>query len=126
MSAFAGVMCALVAMFILPARVEVDLPHVSVDLAKVSNPTDMWEADREDALVVAITRDGNVWLATDRIKLENLPTAIQERVSRGAERRVYIKADKRARYGGVKKVLACVRTAGIDKVAFIVDRGRGN
>lgn len=42
---------------------------------------------------VAITRDCQVWFATDRITPENLPAAIRERVSRGAERRVYIKAD---------------------------------
>ena len=126
MSAFASVMCALVAMFILPAMSFVDLPRsISVDLAKVSNPRDMRGADREDSLAVAIT-GGSVWLVGDRIKLENLPAAIQERVSRGAEERVYIKADMRARYGGVKQVLACVRAAGIDKVAFIVDRRRGN
>ena len=70
---------------------------MSVDLAKVSSPTEMRGADREDALVVAITRDGQVWFATDRITAENLPAAIRERVLRGAERRVYIKADMRAR-----------------------------
>ncbi len=127
MSAFASVMCALVAMFILPAMSSVDLPRsISVDLAKVSSPTDMRGADRDDALVVAITRDGSVWLVADRIELENLRAAIQERVSRGAEKRVYIKADMRTQYGGVKQVLACVRAAGIDNVAFIVDRRRGN
>jgi hypothetical protein len=63
MSAFASVMCALVAMFILPAMSFVDLPRsISVDLAKVSNPRDMRGADREDSLAVAITRDGSVWL----------------------------------------------------------------
>jgi len=114
-------------MFILPEMVFVDLPRsISVDLAKVSNPTDMRGADREDALVVAITRDGNVWLAGDRIQLENLPAAIRERVSRGAERKVYIKADMRARYGGVAQILASVRTAGIEHVAFIVDRRPSN
>ncbi len=123
MSAFASVMCALVAMFILPAMFFVDLPRgISVDLAKVSNPTDMVGADREDALVVAITRDGDVWLVGDRIQLANLPAAIRERVSRGAERKVYIKADMRARYGRVAQILASVRTAGIERVAFIVDK----
>jgi biopolymer transport protein TolR len=116
-SAFAGIMFALVAMFVLPATVVVDSPrdaaHMSVDLAKVSSPTEMRGADREDALVVAITRDGQVWFATDRITAENLPAAIRERVLRGAERRVYIKADMRARYGGVKQILASVHTAGI-------------
>jgi biopolymer transport protein TolR len=128
-SAFAGIMFALVAMFVLPATVVVDLPrdafHIPVDLARVSSPADMRGADREDALVVAITRNGQIWFATDQITPENLPAAILDRVRTGAERRVYIKADMRARYGAVARVLDSVRAAGIEQVAFIVDkRGR--
>lgn len=125
-SAFAGVMLALVAMFVLPARIVVDTPrgaaYIPVDLAKVSHPDDMMGASREDALIVAITRDGQVWFGTDRIAPENLPAAIHERVSRGAERKVYIRADMRARYRGVSQVLGNVRAAGIENVAFLVDR----
>jgi biopolymer transport protein TolR len=116
-------MFALVAMFVLPARFAVDLPRVAVDLAKASNPIEMAEADREDALVVAITRDGNVWFGSNHVTLENLPVVIQQRVSQGAERTVYIRADMRARYGGVARVLACVRAAGIERVAFLVEKG---
>jgi biopolymer transport protein TolR len=125
-TAFASVMFALVAMFVLPAMVVVDSPrdaaHMSVDLAKVSNPTDMRRADREDALLVAITRDGHIWFGSDQIALENLTAAIREHVGYGAERRVYIRADVRARYGGIARILASVQAAGIEKVAFILDK----
>jgi len=34
---------------------------VSVDLAEVNNPEQMTDADKEDALVVAVTRQGDVF-----------------------------------------------------------------
>ena len=124
-TAFARVMFALVGMFLLPAMVVVDSPrdaaHIAVDFAEASNPKEMPYADREDALVVAITRDGQVWFDRHPITTENLPRAIRERVSRGAERRAYIRADMRARYGLVVRVLGSVRATGIEKVAFLVD-----
>ena len=124
-TAFAGIMFALVAMFLLPATVVVDSPrdaaHVGVDLAKVSNSTDLRGALREDALVVAVQRNGNIWFDRDKITPEHLPVAIRERVSHGAERKVYIRADMRAKYGSVLEVLSTVRSAGIENVAFLVN-----
>ena len=40
---------------------------VSVDMAKVDNPTAMPDADKEDAIVVAITRDGDVFLGQNKV-----------------------------------------------------------
>ena len=40
---------------------------VSVDLAKTKNPREMREADRDDAVVVAVTRDAKIWLNADQI-----------------------------------------------------------
>ena len=40
---------------------------VSVDMAKVNNPTPMQDADKEDALLVSITRDGKVYFGTEQI-----------------------------------------------------------
>jgi biopolymer transport protein ExbD/biopolymer transport protein TolR len=117
-------MFALVAMFLLPATVVVDSPRdarrIGVDYAKVSHPKELRAANREDALLVAITRDGQVWFDADRISPENLPAAIRQRVRRGAEQKVYIRADMRAKYGLVVMVLDNVRAAGIEQVAFIV------
>jgi biopolymer transport protein ExbD len=43
---------------------------------------------------------------------------------RSAEKKVYIKADMRAQWGGVKEVLDEVRAAGVLRVAFLVDERR--
>ncbi len=45
---------------------------VSVDMAKVDNPTSMPDADKEDAIVVAITRDGGVFLGQDKVAVTEL------------------------------------------------------
>jgi len=122
---FAGVMFALVAMFLLPAAVVNDSPrdagHVALDLAKVSNSTDMRGALREDALLVAVQRDGRIWFDRSQIAPENLSTAIRDRVRHGAEPKVYIRADLRVNYGRVVEVLSRVRSAGIENVAFLVN-----
>jgi biopolymer transport protein TolR len=120
-SAFAAVMFALVAMFLAPAAVVDVHTHMPVDFAKVGHPVAMRSADRDDAIDVAITRDGQVWLGRDHVLLESLPQTIRERVSQGAERKVYIRADARARYGTVTRVLEGVRSAGIENIAFLVD-----
>jgi len=122
---FASVMLALVAMFLLPAAVVIDSPtgarSVAVDLAKVSNATDMRGARREDALLVAVQRDGHIWFDRDQITAESLAAAIRDRVSHGTEPKVYIRADGRAKYGRVVEVLRSVRSAGIENVGFLVN-----
>ena len=122
---FAGVMFSLVAMFLLPAAVVTDSPrdagNVAVDLVKVSNSADMRGACRDDALLVAVQRDGHIWFDREQITPENLAAAIRDRVSHGAEPKVYIRADLAAKYGRVVEVLSSVRSAGIENVGFLVN-----
>jgi len=122
----AGVMFALVAMFLLPAAVVIDSPrdarNVAVHLARVSNSTDMRGARREDALLVAVRRDGRIWFDRDQITPENLAAAIRDRASHGAEPKVYIRADLGAKYGRVVEVLRGVRSAGIENVGLLVNQ----
>ena len=123
-TALAGVMFALVAMFLLPARfvhAPNDAAHVGVDLAKTSHSRDLQGALREDALLVAVLRDGRIWFDRNQITPERLPSAIRERVSHGSEQKVYIRADRRTKYGTVLEVLSSIRSAGIDNVAFLVN-----
>jgi biopolymer transport protein TolR len=124
MTAFAGVMFALVAMFLALATVDHsprDAAHIAVDLPESTKSTEMAGSLREDALLVAVRRDGRIWFDKDQITPEHLPAAIRERVSHGAERKVYIRADMRVNYGRVLEVLSSVRSAGIDNVAFLVN-----
>jgi biopolymer transport protein TolR len=121
-TAFAAVMFALVAMFLAPAAVVDVQTWKPVDYAKVSHPIAMQAALREDSLEVAVTRDGKVYMGRDQITLDQLPTAIRDGVNRGAERKVYIRADGRARYGVVTQVMESARSAGIENIAFLVDQ----
>lgn len=119
-------MLALVAVFLFRASIVVDSPrdaaHTSLDVAKVSHPTDLRGALREDALLVAVQRDGNVWFGSSRIEPDYLAMAIRGRLTEGTERKVYIRADARAKYGTVVAVLQSVRSAGVEDVAFLLDR----
>lgn len=75
----------------------------------------MLAANREDAIVVAIMRDGKVFFGNELVTAEQLPEKIREWLSHYAERKVYIKADARARYGTVWTVLEAVRSAGVER-----------
>jgi biopolymer transport protein TolR len=119
-TAFAAVLLALVAMFMVRTQPDVR-EHISVDFAKVSHPRLMQAADREDALEIAVTRDGQVYFGLDRIMIDQLPAKIRERLNQGAERKVYIRADARGKFGWVKQILDRVHSAGIENVAFLVD-----
>jgi len=74
---------------------------------------------KEDALKVVVARNGNIYLREHRIFLEDLPNEIREGLRSGAERKVYVAVDARAKYGEVPAVLDKIRLAGVEKVAFL-------
>ncbi len=94
------------------------------DLPRVNHPVSMPHANREDAMVVAILRDDKVFFRKDRVTPDQLPAKIRESVNQGAEKKVYIKADARAKYGWVAEALDGVRDAGIEKIGILVDQRR--
>jgi biopolymer transport protein ExbD/biopolymer transport protein TolR len=96
---------------------------ISVDLAKVTNPEQMPDADKEDALLVSITRDGKVYFGTDQIPdVDILTTKVKDRLANKPDKRVYVKADMRSRFGGVVRVVDAVRAAGVDDLGLLTDQ----
>jgi biopolymer transport protein TolR len=95
---------------------------ISVDMAKVNNPTPMEDADKEDALLVSITRDGKVYLGTDSISVDNLTTKVKDRLASGKNKQVFVKADMRTHFGGVVQVVDSVRAAGVDDLGLLTDQ----
>jgi len=95
---------------------------VSVDMAKVNNPTQMPDADKEDALLVAVNREGKVFFGTDPIKVEDLTQKIKDRLANKTDKRVFIKADARAKFGWVVEVVDNVRAAGVDQLGLLTDQ----
>jgi biopolymer transport protein TolR len=96
---------------------------ISVDMAKVNNPSPMEDADKEDALLVSITRDGKVYFGSDQIQdVSGLTQKVKDRLANKPDKRVYVKSDMRARFGSVVEVVDAVRGAGVDDLGLLTDQ----
>jgi len=95
---------------------------VTVDMARVNNPEQMPDADKEDALLIAVMRDGKVFFGTDRIDVADLTQKIRDRLTNKTDKRVFIKADARAKFGAVVEVVDNVRSAGVDQLGLLTDQ----
>jgi biopolymer transport protein ExbD/biopolymer transport protein TolR len=94
----------------------------SVDLVKTKNAGDRPEADRDDAVLVAVTRDGNFFLGPDQVMIAELGSQVAKKVKDKSNKTVYVKSDKRAKYGDVVQVVDAVRGAGVDQIGLITER----
>ncbi len=95
---------------------------VSVDMAKAENPRQMPDADKEDAVLLAVTRDGKAYLGSDPVRLEDITTQVKDRISSKLDKTVYVKSDSRAKYGDVVAVIDNVRAAGVDSLGLLTEK----
>ena len=94
---------------------------VSVDMAKTKNPISMQAADKEDAVLVAVTRDGKVFLGSTPLPIEQLPGKVKDMLSSRLDKTCYLKSDARARYEKVVEVIDNLRAAGVDQLGLITE-----
>ena len=94
----------------------------SVELARTRNPVDMKEADRDDAVLVAVTRDGKFYLNQDRVNIDDLAAKVNDLLATRLEKTVFVKSDFRAKYGDVVQVVDGIRNAGVDRVGLLTER----
>src|ERR1700761_2796851 len=96
---------------------------VNVDLVKTHNPIKMAEADREDAILIAVTRDGKVYLSPGNVKIlpNDLAGKVKDLQQNRQDKTVYIKADARARFASVTDVIDQLRTDGVDQVGLLTE-----
>jgi len=94
----------------------------SVDLPQSRYASPMPRAVREDAQIVSMMRDGQVYYRNTRVRMDDLQDQIRASVRNGAERKIYIRADVRAKYGHVKQVLNEIGKTGIQNVCFLAER----
>ena len=125
-TAFAAIMVVLVFAELIAGTMSYNPHHgVSIEVPRILRPVSMPGALRDDVMQISITRDGKVFFGSDQIVPDYMTEKIQARLADlDVERKVYIRADARARYGTVKIVLDGVRSAGILRVAFLVEQRR--
>jgi biopolymer transport protein ExbD/biopolymer transport protein TolR len=99
-------------------------PGPEVQLASAANPIQMPDADKDDALLVAISREGRVFLGNEQISPSDLKQKIQDRVAARDDRRVFVRADARSRYGAVVGVVDDVRAAGVSELGLLTEQRR--
>jgi len=120
MSGFLAIMFALVFLFL--GSTGPIVCGTSSDLPIARSATLQPRANREDAVFIAVTRDGNVFFDTDKTPYDQLHARIRDRMIRGAEPKIYIRADARVKYRHVADVVNVVRESGIQNIAFLTEQ----
>ena len=96
---------------------------VQVNMVKTHNDIKMQEADKEDAILIAITRDGRVFVSPGNtmMGIDQLPQRVKDLQQNRSDKTVYIRADARARFSSVTDVIDALRTDGVDTIGLITE-----
>jgi biopolymer transport protein ExbD len=95
---------------------------VQVDMVKTKNPIPMQDADKSDAVLVAVTRDGRVFLGNTMMNPDDLPNKVRDLLANRINKMVFIRSDQRARYEKVVTVVDNLRAAGVDQVGLLTEQ----
>ncbi|MGI4830376.1 MAG: ExbD/TolR family protein [Janthinobacterium lividum] len=98
---------------------------VNVSLPVVTAATIMDNANKEDAINVAVTRDGHYFVGGDHVTLDQIGTKVAaleaKKTNPGDDKSVYFRADTRANYGNVMDAIDGLRTGGVSQLNLLTD-----
>jgi biopolymer transport protein ExbD len=120
--AFSHSMLGCVLLFLIIAMMS-DPPHhgMALDRYISHNAISIPAALRDDAMRVMLTRDGSIYFGNSRVASEELPEQIRQRLHTGAQHKIFLVVDQRARFRDLSMVLDELRHAGIWDVTFLTD-----
>jgi biopolymer transport protein ExbD len=95
---------------------------VSVDMAKTHNPRPMPNAEKTDAVELAVTRDGKVFLNAAPVQMGDVTSKVKDLIATKLDKTVFIKSDARAKYGDVVEVIDNVRAAGVEQLGLLTEQ----
>jgi biopolymer transport protein ExbD len=93
----------------------------TVDRVTVQHAQNLPNAIREDAIWITIKRDGSIYFQNSRAVPVDLPDKIRDAVLNGAEKRIYLRVDARAKYGDVNDLLPYIQLSGVENVSFLTE-----
>ena len=99
---------------------------VNVTLAQTENAVAMQDASKEDAITIAITRDGKVFLGQDQTSIADLGSKVSDLLKDKTNKMVFFRSDSRAHYGTVMDAIDAVRTTGVDEVGLLTENRQPN
>jgi len=92
---------------------------VDVKLPTALNTSSM--PDNPD-VVLAIRKDGTLYVNQDKVTLENLQNSLEEAFLTVAEKKLYLKADQDLEFGKIIDVIDVIREAGIEILGIITEK----
>lgn len=96
--------------------------NVSVDMVKTQHAIKMTDANKTNAVVISVTRDGKVYLNKDIVAVNTLAKKVDDLISNKLDKTVYLKCDTRAKYGDVTAVYDQLRTAGVEDIGLLTQQ----
>ena len=95
---------------------------VNVDLPKADAAVVMEDANKEDAVTIAVTRDGRTFLGGDQVTIDDMGTKISAKLENKTNKEVFMRADQRANYGKVMDAVDGIRTAGVSQLGLLTEQ----
>jgi len=99
---------------------------VTVDMVRTRNPIAMQAADKSDAILATITRDGKTYLGTTQTPPEDMPGKVKDLLTNRLDKTVFVRADQRAKYEKVVDVVDNLRAAGVDQLGLLTEQIQDN
>jgi biopolymer transport protein TolR len=91
---------------------------VSINLPKVKAAALTGE---EQQLVVAVTRNGQVYLNDTPTTVAELGPKLLAILKLRPDRQVFVRADQNVRYGDVMRVVATIKGAGVERLGMVTE-----
>jgi biopolymer transport protein ExbD/biopolymer transport protein TolR len=95
---------------------------VNVDLPTANAAIVMENANKEDAVIIAVTRDGKTFLGANQVNVDDLGTKVSTMLENKTDKEVYMRADQRANYGKVMDAVDGVRSAGVNQLGLLTEK----
>jgi biopolymer transport protein TolR len=95
---------------------------VNVDLPVTNAAIVMENANKEDSVIVAVTRDGKIFLGADQIQVDSMGATIASKLEKNPEKKVYLRADNRAKYSKVMDAVDGIRAAGVSALGLLTEK----
>ncbi len=101
---------------------------VNINMVVARNAITMDDAQKEDAVIVAITRDGQVFLSPglQKTQPDELAPKVKDLLENRPVKIVYLRADERAKYEVVEDVVDNLRAGGVDDVGLLTEQKLDN
>ncbi len=96
---------------LIKAGVDVDLPLALNTISMPENPE----------IVLAIQKDGTLWLNQQKVTLENLQIMVEEAFLTASDNRLYLRAHGELEYGKIIDVAEILKNAGVEIVGIITE-----